>query len=320
MRENPVREGATWVTKRSRLVAVNHAGLENLAEELSSLPEPIWVSRYHFHGEEELTLRYLLVLDALNFCFWPSRAFPRETQAGKWTIRGPEGEELTGYYALSYSLCLAAESFPAFFSPERLARITPEEMSEVLGDIPVISWRVAAAREVGFLLLRFGTASEFFKLARSSARGIVELLTAHLPSFRDAALYHSRWIPFHKRAQILVADLWGTFGGKGLGNIQDLHWLTAFADYKLPQILWAYGAIRLHPALAERIKKGMLIPRGSPEEVEIRAATVVSVDILTNLLHERGRELRPFQVDWLLWELSQKGLPVPHHRTLTWAY
>ena len=63
-----------------------------------------------------------------------------------------------------------------------------------------------------------------------------------------------------------------------------------------------------------------LIPRGSEEEVELRAATVVAVEELVGLLRREGRNLLPFQVDWLLWNLSQKGLSVPHHLTLTWAY
>jgi len=38
---------------------------------MRDLPAIAWDREYHFQGEEELTLRYLLALDALNFCFWP---------------------------------------------------------------------------------------------------------------------------------------------------------------------------------------------------------------------------------------------------------
>lgn len=347
MRENPVRLGARWVLGHSRWVTLWQPGLEELAEELAPKPAPAWVGRYHFRGEVELTLRYLLVLDALNFCFWPPRGFPstphplpsgerdgiekpplpseerdgvRGTTSEKWSVPGPEGERLTGYYALSYALRRAAEDTPEFFEAERLAKVTADELRAVLGDIPLLPWRVAAAREVGLLLLRFGSAERFFSQARGSAQTLVELLTSHLPMFRDAAIYNGRWIPFYKRAQILVADVWGTFGGEGPGKFADLPWLTAFADYKLPQILWDQGAMRLHPALAERIQRGELIRWGSTEEVELRAATVVAVEELVFLLRKRGRDLVPFQVDWLLWNAAQGRLAVPHHRTLTWAY
>ncbi|MFN3346369.1 MAG: queuosine 5'-phosphate N-glycosylase/hydrolase [Candidatus Bipolaricaulaceae bacterium] len=320
MRENPVRSGAYWVVRRSRFVSVDHAAVEALAEELGRQPDPKWVERYHFQGEPELTLRYLLVLDALNFCFWPPRGFPAQAACEKWGVSGPNGEKLTGYYALSFALRRVAEEEPEFFAAERLARLQPGELSAVLGDLPLLSWRVRAAREVGALLLRFGSAERFFSCAEGRAQRLVELVTAHLPMFRDAAVYEGKWIPFHKRAQILAADVWGSFRGQGPGRFEDMAWLTAFADYKLPQILWARGALRLHPALAGRIRKGEVIPWGSPAEVELRAATVVAVEELAELLRAGGRDLWPFQVDWLLWNAAQGVLSVPHHRTLTWAY
>lgn len=320
MRENLVRSGAYWVAQRSRFVHVNRPGLEALAAELLLRPDPLWEERYHFRGEPELTLRYLLVLDALNFCFWPPQGFPERTSAERWSVAGPNGERLTGYYALSFSLRKVAEEEPAFFGAERLARLHIEELRAVLGNIPLLPWRAAAAREVGALLLRFGSALRLFAWAKGSASRLVELVTAHLPLFRDAAMYRGRWVPFYKRAQILVADVWGTFRGQGPGAFQGMSWLTAFADYKLPQILWAQGALRLHPSLAHRIRKGELITRGSAEEVELRAATIVAVEELTRILQTHGRELSPFQVDWLLWNAAQGPLPVRHHRTLTWAY
>lgn len=320
MRENPVREGAAWVMRRARFVRLDREGLEKLAEELRPLPDPSWVGRYHFRGQEELTLRYLLVLDALNFCFWPPAGFPEAFGTERWSVPGPEGEKLTGYYALSFSLARAAQENPKFFQADRLAKVTAAEVREVLGEIPLISWRVKALREIGALLLRFPSATAFFMAAKKRAQRVVELLTAHLPMFRDAAVYFGHWIPFYKRAQISVADLWGTFAGKGPGEIHDLSWLTAFADYKLPQILWVKGALRLCPCLAERIRKKEKIAWGSAEEVELRAATVVAVEILVKLLANMGREILPFQVDWLLWNLAQGSLPLPHHRTLTWAY
>ncbi len=320
MRENPVRKGATWVAAKSRFVSIIPAGVERLVEELLPLPDPVWVERYHFRGEEELTLRYLLVLDALNFCFWPPAGFPHCPGKERWVVLGPEGERLTGYYALSFALRRLALESPEFFSPDHLAGATEAEVREVLGEIPLPSWRAMALREVGQVLLRFGSAQNFLAQGRGSAARLVELLTAHLPMFRDAALYHGRWIPFYKRAQILVADLWGTFEGEGPGDFHDLPWLTAFADYKLPQILWDHGVLRLHPAFAERIRAGKHIPWGSSLEVEIRALTVVAVEKLVEKLREKGREILPCQVDWLLWNLAQSGLGVPHHRTLTWAY
>ena len=312
MTSNPVRESAAWVMRRARYVRLDDGELHAVARELADQPVPAWEGRYHFRGEEELTLRYLLVLDALNFCFWPGKE--------RWSVTGPDGGRLTGYFALAYALRRAAEDSPEFFSPEHLSSLDEAGLREVLGDIPWLRARARAAREVGRLLSRFGSAREFFRKARGSCARLVELLTAHLPSFQDAAMYRGREVFFHKRAQILCADLFGTFGGRGLGELRDLGWLTAFADYKLPQLLRAVGALALAPELAARIDRRELLPSGGPEEVELRAATVQAVERLVELLAKRGRPLRAFEVDWMLWHLAQEELPCPHHRTLTIFY
>jgi hypothetical protein len=314
--ENPVRIGSRWVMRRSRWVGVDRAGISTLAARMRDLPAVTWDRRYHFCGEEELTLRYLLVLDALNFCFWPCSSATGE----KWSVPGPKGQRLTGYFALAYALRRAAEADALFFETRALATTDAARLRAVLGEVPLLPWRVRGMREVGEALIRFGSAQEFFAPAQGSCRNLVELVTAQLPMFRDAALYEGRAVAFHKRAQILCADLAGTFAEAGPGRLHDLDWLTAFADYKLPQLLWAEGALVLHPLLAQRVRRFELLASGSPEEVELRAATIVAVEDLTAALRAQGGDVRPFEVDWMLWHLSQARLSVPHHRTRTAFY
>jgi len=291
-------------------------GVAALAKTLCPLPVPPWEGRYHFRGDDESTLRYLLALDALNFCFWP-----RSPETGeKWAVSGPDGQSLTGYFALAYALRRVAEEDPSFFSPAALADVGSSQLVATLGAIPLLAWRVRALREVGEALLGFGSALGFFSSAGGSSRRLVELVTSHLPLFRDAALYRGREVLFHKRAQILCADLWGTFGGEGPGALHDLEWMTAFADYKLPQLLWAEGALVVHPSLAARLRRLTPLVAGSPEEVELRAATVVAVEELVAALRQLNRTVRPFEVDWTLWDLSQGGLAVPHPRVRTSFY
>ncbi len=296
---------------RARWVSLEPGALRDLARVLREAEIPAWPEEHHFIGGEELTLRYLLVLDALNFCFWPGKA--------RWHIEGPRGEKLDGYYALAYGLKRAAQDFPEFFEPANLARISEEGFRKALGDIPLLPARIRVVQEVGRALLRFGSARAF--LGVGSCAGIVERVTAHIPSFRDACLYRGRWVPFYKRAQILCSDVHGAFGGKGPGDLPDMDWLTAFADYKLPQLLRAHGILMMYPTLAARIDAYREIPAGSDEEIEIRAATVHAVELLVGELSHLGWRARAFEVDWLLWNLSQdRDLPFPHHRTRTIFY
>jgi len=44
-------------------------------------------------------------------------------------------------------------------------------------------------------------------------------------------------VEFYKRAQILVGDVWACCGGTGYGAFSDIDALTAFADYRVPQLL-----------------------------------------------------------------------------------
>jgi len=118
-----------------------------------------------------------------------------------------------------------------------------------------------------------------------------------------------------------VADLWGVFEGQGLGCFQDLDALTMFADYKVPQLLRAEGILAYTPELAAKIAAREPLPAESPEEVEIRAATVWGVELLRRALAERGVSARPFELDWLLWTLAQDRPNMePYHRTRTVFY
>jgi hypothetical protein len=145
---------------------------------------------------------------------------------------------------------------------------------------------------------------------------------AGLPSFRDTAPWNGHEIRFYKRAQILVADIFGAFDGKGPGAFHDLQTLTAFADYKVPQVLRQHGILRYDPALAARIANYQLIPPDSDEEIEIRAATIWGVELLRQALAQRGRELPAYAIDWSLWQSGQslQASSEPYHRTLTVFY
>jgi hypothetical protein len=174
--------------------------------------------------------------------------------------------------------------------------------------------RAAALRELGGFANERGS---FDQLVQDTAGGQARLLAEHLASFKDVARYDDFEVPFLKRAQIMAADLHGA----GVASFPDLDALTCFADYKLPQALRHLGAIEYSDRLARRVDDWRELEPGEPAEVEIRAATVVAVERLRDGLQSAGRDLRSFEVDWMLWELSQSLYPVrPHHRVRTIFY
>lgn len=313
-----VLEGARFVCERARDVAIERGELRRLAEELLPLALPAWDRSHHFHDGTERTIVYLLLLDSQNFCFFPE---PR------WEVI-VAGERLQGYFALTSVLKEAFENGLPVDDFTHLSRVGEDEVRGLLqgrvriGEVPLLAERTEILREIGNgILTRYGgEAGRLVREARGSAERLVSLLLEAFPSFRDEASYSGERIPFYKRAQIFAGDLAASFDGRSFGAFTDLPSLTAFADYKIPQILRACGALRYSEGLAGRVDLKEWIEAGSREEVEIRAATIWAVELLRQELERRGRPLHAIEIDWLLWTLAQGRPMPPHHRTLTPFY
>ena len=151
---------------------------------------------------------------------------------------------------------------------------------------------------------------------------LVETVRDRLPSYRDCAEYRGATVWLLKRAQILAADLYGALAGGGLGDLARIDSLTTFADYKIPQILRHFGVLRYSQDLTRKVDRRLPLPAGSPQEVEIRAATIWSVELLRAELLDLSIERSAVELDWLLWEESQaiNNHAPPYHRTLTIYY
>jgi hypothetical protein len=184
--------------------------------------------------------------------------------------------------------------------------------------------RLANAREVG-RVLRDSFGGQFanaVEQAGGSAVSLVELLAAHFSSFRDEAVYRGAPVRLLKRAQITVVDIFGTFQGHAWGRFEDIGELTAFADYKIPQVLRAQGVLAYSEELAAKVDQKVELAPGSEAEVEIRAAMIWAVEWIRQELEKLGRILAPYQLDWLLWNIGQESIPNerPYHRTRTIFY
>jgi len=59
-----------------------------------------------------------------------------------------------------------------------------------------------------------------------------------------------------------------------MGNV------TAFADYKLPQVLQHVGILQYSPSLEHKVDNGIFLEAGSPEELEIRENTIWAVELI----------------------------------------
>lgn len=260
--------------------------------------------------------QYLLVVDSLNFCFWPHPGLEYEHLAG-----GIKRAVLTNRDSIS---------------AQTLANITEQGVNAFLKGtdhentgFPNPSERARLLREVGQgLLTQYnGQAARLVRAAQGSAVELVRLLTACCPGFQDHTLYRGRQVFFYKRAQIFVGDVFGCFSGQGLGAFHDMPALTMFPDYRVPAILREIGILVYSQELAAKIDALQELPAGGEEEIEIRAATVVAVERFKEAILRRrslGRGDPPLSValDWYLWEKGERlrHQHRPHHRTLTIYY
>jgi hypothetical protein len=274
--------------------------------------------KVHFRdlNDPDTTAQYILVLSALNFCFWPG------VRTSKNDIITQEYEYAQLASALRDVLLQDRDAFNAV----KLAQCTEEIMFEWFKcHIPQAQERARLLREVGInLQMHFnGKASKLISSANHSVVKLVTLVTAFFPGFRDHAIYDGSQVFLYKRAQIFCADVWGCFNHQGLGQFDDLHKLTMFADYRVPQILRHYEIMKYSKELAEKIDSLQELQPGSPEEIEIRAATIHVVEKMRNLLQKRHRiRCKSVELDWLLWQRgeAQRHEVKPHHRTLTIFY
>lgn len=91
-------------------------------------------------------------------------------------------------------------------------------------------------RELTFSHQSFGGSyANLLAKSNRSALALVDLVVTHFPCYDDRTTYPasgSRDIVIRKRAQILVAETWAAFDGKGPGRFEDINELTMFADYR----------------------------------------------------------------------------------------
>ena len=208
--------------------------------------------------------------------------------------------------------------------------MTPGEAARLFGQDPadpvVMELMGLFARAMGDLgeLLRSdfgGSALGLIEAAGGSAEALCRIL-ARMELFRDEQPYAGTMAAFYKRAQLTAADLAVAFGGQGPGRFDDLGELTVFADNLVPHVLRLDGILKLEAGLSAGIEAGELLAKDSPQEVEMRAATVMAVELLAASLAQAGRPATPLELDFLLWNRGQspRCKAVPRPRCRTWFY
>jgi hypothetical protein len=317
---------------------------------------PTLVKNYCESLSLENRLLFLTVFHTIGFCYWA------KPESKPWTIEieeevlsepkylstqvflqtdwpennGKCNSKYNSKYNGAIALLLTMVTNADFLNLEYLATLNFEQFKILLGgqfSENIDSLALLKERHEFIVALAQKLSGENYLhallplLATASARELALKFAHELPGYLDIAQYNGKEILFLKRAQLLVSDLNHTLVSSGAAAIYKIEELTAFADYKLPQLLRHYQVLTYEAALAQRIDEQIELESGSAEEVEIRAATIMAVELIRQELKKNGNGngngSSAAAIDNKLWQWSQKlekSMVKPYHRCRTVFY
>lgn len=316
-----VRSSARFICQNLEFLSIDDDRIKEVAKKISgnkyALPKPEEAMSFRGRDLSESAMWCYLV-DSLNFCFWP---LPGKD---KWQVQSPDGKWRGGYFGLIESLKKGINKNRSWLNPGFLRGVKLEDVVQLLsgkGEIQLLEERRVAINELGQGFNGQGSAMEFIKDAKNDVIRFVDSIIEIFPSFKDESLFCGKKVGFYKRAQILAMDLNLVLAQHGNVPFNNIERLTAFADYKLPQLFRDEGIFIYCNELKSRIDAGDLIAKDSREEIEIRGATIFAVESLRNSLFNLGINLSSPVLDNILWTQAkvQKNMEV-HHLTKTIYY
>lgn len=328
---NRVRETVVRASEGTDLehVSIDRAALERFAGELADgdarVPDwrhPVMIDEREYGVDT--VVDFFLVGNSLNFVF-------DDLADGRTFSTTYRNEAWHGSLAMWASLKRALESGIPMTDGRYLEELAFEEVAQIFeGDppMPKLDARHEVLRHIGTRLDRRSERYLHEVVPDVSSlrlyddgRGLVERLTEIVPeAYADSREYGGRTVYFDKKAQLAGGMLYGRFRDREGFDVVDIDDVTVFADYLIPALLRERGVIEYSSRLARAIDQGALIPEGSPEEVEIRLATVyVGEQLLAALRSRRDDSIHAFQLDQLLWQTA-RTMDLDHHFTDTVTY
>lgn len=299
----------------SKLLKVSKIIKDRIEQGLLSAEE-----NYKVTGDLTNDIQLIFVEEVVNFCFWA------EKEKQRWAIEWPKGQKTTGgWFTLIASLERAVHEKISILDADYLSSLKMHDVKNIFrsindAEIPLIEKRLENLREAGKVLKEKynGHFINALEKANYDAIELVHLLYKNFPQFRDTAFYKGKEIYFLKRAQICPYDISQILIQHKKNQLRYVDQLTAFADYKLPQMLRLWGIIHYDKELSEKVNNYVLLPSGSEEEIEIRAATIWGVELLRQVV----KKYTTADIDMAIWMISQKlqDKTKPYHRTYTIFY
>lgn len=318
LKESPdpleVRSSTSLVFKNLELIKIDFDKIVEVSKIIADKIEQKQLLDEEQFGSLEPSPQLIFILDTVNFCFWA------EKNKEKWTVEFPRGNFISnGWYGLVAAIERARFENIPILDADYLSKLSQSEGEYIFRsasstEIPLLEKRIAYLNEVGKILSQKydGNIYNFISETNLDFSKLVLNLVKTFPSFSDTLKLNGKKVNFYKRAQIFAYDisLLPEIKAEGLDS------LTAFADYKIPQILRAFEVFKYNKSLANKIDNYLVLEEGCREEIEIRSATIWACELIAYQAN-----IKPVLVDNALWKMSQSLRDVkPYHRVVTTNY
>ncbi len=271
-------------------------------------------------NKQEDHIGYMIVYNTINFCYWGEP---------KWTIKY-KNEYYDGCAGLTRALVSAINDSYPLLDPNYLADLPEKDLANILKgniEIPLFQERLLLLRSLGKSMKKNFNNSWIKVLEKGNydAVDIVKTLVKYFPDvFKDEAEYNGHLVKFYKRAQLIPAYVAHDITKLGLTEIKisNVDKITAFADYKVPQILRKLGIIKYADELSSKVDNLIELSAGSNEEIEIRAFTIKAIDEMTRKAKIKFKQANAANIDGIIWFKGQvkSSDDKPYHRTKTIWY
>ncbi|GFS16859.1 UPF0553 protein C9orf64 [Elysia marginata] len=336
------RDAGRFISETSKDVFIEDGGVQKVANKIyeKSRTGEFNVKMWRKHElnpqtMDEDAVNWVFVSAVLNFSFWS------EKESNRFTVQYKDKSH-TGYWALCAAMNRALDEGNKITTASYYSTVTMDQMKQMFRsdseiEMPLLEERQRVLVEAGGVLMKKyqGSFANVIREADKSAQSLLRLVLQEFPSFRDVADYGGKKVGLYKRAQILIGDIWGCCEGQGLGEFTDINTITMFADYRIPQALVYFGALRYSDSLMEKLKQCHLFKSGEKLEVEIRGVSLWACELIRDSIAAKisaeisstGQEKKPEEkvaevnailVDHYLWdlrrEMADEMSPIPFHR------
>ena len=319
-----VLSSLTPVIDNLKKIQVNNQEILNVADWIAYEEFPSPQSNKTKKNPEEV-IRTTLLLNTLNF------AFTDFEKSIKYEIER-EGKIFSDSEAMLTQVNEAIASGIKLYDGRVLSSLDMDKLNKIFSgniEMPMMSERLEVLNEVGEKLsskyegdwLNF--INEGPRKLYSNGEGLIERLITEFPRFDDkTVLEDGHEVHFYKLAQLAFWGIHGELSGAGHFIVEDMHKMSAFADYIVPVALEVMKIITYSDGLKNKIMSGEIVERDSRDEVEIRAVSLYATAKLTEEVNKRrpsDKQIIIPQLDYRLWK-QYHATHRPHHLTVTTMY